>query len=207
MIFDRFTAAFHCTEDRSLGDKSSAERINAPTVQTVLTELGGKTFDGGLYRVLRTDEVSEATKAASLAFPELKERITVFGCDWLGIMFAADAGRLLEGVPQVLMLEVGAGEALQIPVDPIAFHNMELVDYPDDALAKSFYLQWQATTKEKLNHDQCAGYKVPLFLGGADEIDNLEIIDLSVYWHLCGQLRNKVKTLPEGQSISEIDIS
>ncbi|TWT34793.1 T6SS immunity protein Tdi1 domain-containing protein [Blastopirellula retiformator] len=164
--------------------------VDEPTVCSVLKNLGGKTFNDGLYRVLRADEVEEATEAGCLAFPELAQHITVFGYDWLGRQFAADAGRRSKGMPQVLMLGFGTGSALQIPVDPIAFHNDELVDYPDDALAKPFFLQWQAAARAKLKHYQCAGYKVPLFLGGAGDVDNLEVTDLSVYWHLCGQLRN-----------------
>ena len=40
----------------------------------------------------------------------------------------------------------------------------------------------------------CVGYKVPLFLGGADVLANLEVIDLSVYVEICGQLRNEART-------------
>jgi hypothetical protein len=50
----------------------------------------------------------------------------------------------------------------------------------------------------------CVGYKVPLFLGGADGLANLEVIDLSVYVEICGQLRNKVRTLAPGQSIRSV---
>ncbi|MEU0792390.1 T6SS immunity protein Tdi1 domain-containing protein [Amycolatopsis sp. NPDC005961] len=34
----------------------------------------------------------------------------------------------------------------------------------------------------------CAGYQVPLFLGGADVVENLEEFDLEVYWSLCAQM-------------------
>lgn len=35
--------------------------------------------------------------------------------------------------------------------------------------------------------DQCAGYRVPLFLGGDDAVANLEQSDIGVYWSLMGQ--------------------
>jgi len=104
------------------------------------------------------------------------------------------------------MLEFGAGEAMQIPVDPVTFHEQELVEHADDALARPFFLQWQAVVPTTIRHDQCIGYKVPLFLGGTDTVDNLEICDLSVYWHVCGQLRTKARALKEGQTISDMDI-
>ena len=49
---------------------------------------------------------------------------------------------------------------------------------------------------EKYNSDEigledCVGYKIPLFLGGNDEISNLEITDMEIYWGICGQLITK----------------
>ncbi len=205
-MFNRFISAYECTEERPAAEISLNQESNLSCIKSVLNELGGKTFNEGLYRVLLPSEIEQATNAARLAFPELAERITVFGYDWLGRKFAVDTGRLSKGVEQVLMLEVGAGEAMQIPADPIAFHNNELVEFPDDALAKPFFEEWKMIGKKSLCHDQCVGYKIPLFLGGADEISNLEISDLSIYWHVCGQLRNKTWTLPEGHSISDIKI-
>ncbi len=202
--FNRFKEAFHCTEDRRCGDLSLIDGPGAEKVLEIVSELGGQSFEHGLYRVLRADEVHKATQAARLAYPELSERILAFGYDWLGRLFAADSGRLAEGAPQVLLLEVGAGEAMQIPVDPIAFHENELVDHSADALAEPFFRQWQAATHSTVYHDQCVGYKLPLFLGGADTVDNLEAIDLSVYWHICSQLRAKAVTLREGQTITEV---
>ncbi|WP_434798222.1 T6SS immunity protein Tdi1 domain-containing protein [Terrisporobacter vanillatitrophus] len=35
------------------------------------------------------------------------------------------------------------------------------------------------------------GYKVPLFLGGEDDISNLEEIDMEVYWSVTGQLNSQ----------------
>lgn len=37
-------------------------------------------------------------------------------------------------------------------------------------------------------HDKCVGYKVPLFLNGEDNISNLELSDIEVYWGIMGQM-------------------
>jgi hypothetical protein len=42
---------------------------------------------------------------------------------------------------------------------------------------------------------------VPLFLGGADDVSNLERSDLAVYWSLCGQLRRHTVELPPATRI------
>ena len=56
-----------------------------------------------------------------------------------------------------------------------------------------------------LAFDQCAGYKVPLFLGGEDSIHNLELSDIEVYWSLMAQLRLATIDLAPGTRISEIE--
>jgi hypothetical protein len=205
--FSRFKSTFDCTDDRSCGDLTLIEKSIPPSVLNVISELGGQSFNSGIYRVLKAEEIAKATKAALLGFPELAGRIVVFGYDWLGRQFAADSNRLSDGAPEVLMLEVSVGEAMQIPVDAIAFHENELVDYSDDALAQPFFQLWQASTHSMLMYDQCVGYRVPLFLGGPDTLDNLEVYDLSVYWHICGQLLTKAVTLKKGQTIADITIS
>lgn len=188
MVYDTFLRAFEMTEDNGNG-RLPPEAMD-DDLAACLRELGGKTFEHGLYRLFRSDQVSEATQNMAAAFPELAERILVFGYDWLGRHFALDSGRLAGSKRLVLMLEPGAGEAMEIPVPIVQFHNEELVEYRDEALAFSFYKEWRKLDPSPIPHDKCVGYKIPLFLGGADTIDNLEVTDLDVYVSLCGQLRN-----------------
>ncbi len=54
---------------------------------------------------------------------------------------------------------------------------------------------------------ECVGYRKPLFLGGQDVIDNLEISDMEVYWSLCGQLLGRVRNLPNGARVGHLGIS
>ena len=57
-----------------------------------------------------------------------------------------------------------------------------------------------------LKADECVGYRVPLFLGGQDVVDNLEVSDLGVYWSLCAQLRQGTRDLPTGTSIGSVSV-
>jgi hypothetical protein len=45
------------------------------------------------------------------------------------------------------MLEPGTGEVLEIPTTFMAFHEEELVDYQDAALAVEFFNQWREKNK------------------------------------------------------------
>jgi hypothetical protein len=88
------------------------------------------------------------------------------------------------------------------------FHNDELVDEADAALARGFFHDWIAAYAPELplGVQECVGYRVPLFLGGADDVSNLEPSVLAVYWSLCGQLRTRTVELPPGTPIHGVRI-
>lgn len=141
-------------------------------------------------------------------FPELRGRLRPFSYDWLGRQFCIDLKRKRGSKSLVLLVEPGSGEALRVPATFEEFHDSELVDYAGDALASDFYADWQESIQGAvIDTDRCAGYRVPLFLGGSDEISNLELTDIEVYWELCGQLRLSVQPHEEGVGISGVDIS
>lgn len=207
-MFDRFRALYApLREDVPAGSAWLHERLTkVPGYTDFAAEFAGATFDGGLYRV--HDDIS-GPRAVDLirdAYPEYTGRVCPFGFDWLGNQMAVDYGRIVEGQPQVLLFEVGTGKALRIPVSFTAFHEEEAVDNPEAALASEFFYSWSAPNTDALplRRDQCVGYRIPLFLGGQDEEQNLEITDLEVYWSLTGQLRVSTLDLPPGTPIQGV---
>ena len=102
------------------------------------------------------------------------------------------------------MFEPGTGEVLEIPVPFALIHDEELVDYSNEALASDFYASYLANGGVPPEHRQCVGYRTPLFLGGEDDLPNLELIDTDVYWHLAGQLILRTKGLAPGSRIESI---
>lgn len=161
----------------------------------------------GAYRLHRIADTERFTALARAAFPAFADRIECFGSDWLGRQFARDRARMERGEPLVLMLDPGAGEALEIPADFTAFHEHELIEEPDAVAAFSFYQEWLSAGGAPPRYDQCVGYKVPLFLGGADEVANLEVSDLDVYWTISAQLLAKVRGLEPGTAINRVTIT
>ena len=158
----------------------------------------------GAYRQHRQEDVARFTKLAIDAFPEFAGRIECFGADWLGRQFATDRLRMADGIPQVVMLEPGTGEALEIPVDQRAFHDEELAQEPDAAAAYSFFIRWVASGGTKPAYDQCVGYKKPLYLGGSDDVSNFELSDFEVYWSISAQLLAKCRSLPIATTIGNV---
>jgi hypothetical protein len=168
--------------------------------------VAGCTFESGLYRLHDSTTGPLALDWIAGEFPEFKARARPFGYDWLGRQFAIDIGRMQAGQPLVLLLEPGTGEGLEIPVTFDVFHDEELAQHADAALASEFFEEWAKAhgSELPLAADQCVGYRVPLFLGGRDSVENLEVIDLDVYWTTCGQLRQGALKLPEGTSIRDV---
>jgi hypothetical protein len=170
-------------------------------LRELIDRFGGVSFNGALYRIVcATDSDAWAARIA-YAFPEFKGRITCFGYDWLGRAFAVDSLRLEEGRPGVAMFEPGSGQVLQIPANIESFHDKELIEHGEAALATDLYHRWLAGGGLAPARTQCIGYKRALFLGGNDDLTNLEITDLDVYWHVFGQLIVKTKSLSAGTPV------
>jgi hypothetical protein len=76
-------------------------------------------------------------------------------------------------------------------------------------LASDFFRAWAATNARELPlaPTHCVGYRVPLFLGGADDVDNLELTDTCTHWQLMAQLRRETGTLADGTRITDVEIS
>jgi hypothetical protein len=102
------------------------------------------------------------------------------------------------------MFELGTGEALEIPANLQSFHEEVLIEHGEAALAISFHEKWLAAGGKAPNYAQCIGYQKPLFLGGDDEVWNLQLSDLDVYWHVVGELVRKTRGLPPGTPIRAV---
>jgi hypothetical protein len=203
-----FVSNYRADFDPTLQDGSKLNYLEprAPGIVEFLSHYGGLSFEGGLYRIHAVTDMAKWTAMVSAVFPGFKDRIFCFSYDWLGRHFALDFKRIENTRCLILMLEPGSGEVLEIPADFHSFHNQELIDYRNEALASEFYESWLSIDGKKPTLTECVGYRVPLFLGGKDEMDNLEITDMEVYWSITGQLLAKTRQLPDGAKIGQIRI-
>jgi hypothetical protein len=195
-MFGTFQKSFSRDAVLSIGNAGHIPPSEVIGLNNLIDRFGGTSFEGGLYRVIRALDVSEWNDRIARAFPEFGGRITCFGFDWLGRVFAIDPKRSEQGQPGVVMFEPGTGKALEIPCAIGTFHDEELMKYGDAALAIDFYTRWLENGGAAPQYGECIGYRKPLFLGGADELSNLETSDVDVYWHIIGQLILKAKGLP-----------
>lgn len=189
--FGRFSAAYGLTpagqqpgaawrDERFLAAKGYAE---------FAARFAGCTFNNGLYRVHDATSGPRAYAMIVHAFPELAGRICPFAFDWYGRQLAVDAQRSRDGEPLLLLACATTGAAYQVPHPFAAFHDEMLVDAPDEAVARKFFLAWARANRWSLplKPDQCVGPRLPLSLGGSDDNGSLELSDLEVHWLLHGQ--------------------
>lgn len=155
-----------------------------------ITQLGGKSFGKGLFRSFSKDNLAKWTHIVKEAYPQYKGEFYMFGYDWLGRCFAISKDKY-QG-ESVLMFEIGTNDILQIPCNFYQFLNEEIPEYADACLAEPFYNEWLKYSKTEVTYDRCVAYKVPLFLGGKDTIDNLEDSDMEVYWSVLTQIKNQI---------------
>jgi hypothetical protein len=188
---------------RRVGSDRPAVTADVGSVPDLFESVGGLTVGGGLLRVHTHQSAMEANELVTAAYPEYAGRVCCFAFDWAGRQFSLD---LTEPTDMVHLFDIGAGEVLEIPVSLEDFFNEEAVQYSDAALAESFFDTWIRDGGAAPDFDQCVGYRRALFLGGVDDVTNLELLDISVYWTITGQLWVGTRDLPRGTKIDSIRI-
>lgn len=205
-LFNRFLVDYGArVEERSSLYGSLPLGMKSLGYEELMSRYAGFSFLGGIYRLHSQSSQYKLNELVESAFPDYVGRVFVFGYDWLGRQFSLDFGRVDGGEPQVLMYEPGTGQVLEIPCGFSEFHNVELVEYSEEALAAEAFGQW-STVNPSLSVSDCVGYSVPLFLGGEDDVSNMELCNLEMYWHICGQLIVGARKLPPGMRISQLSI-
>jgi hypothetical protein len=204
-MFDRFLSTF----SESTVAAPGAWPNPAPQAgwEELLSAHGGATFDRGMYRLHLPETSRRADELIAEAHPQLRGIIQCFGYDWLGRQFALDLAA--PEAESVRMVEPGTGEILVLPASFTEFHESLLLEYRDAALASGFFASWSADHPDALplKPDRCVGYRIPLFLGGRDDLENLEETDLWVYWAISAQLIAQTRNVPPGTQVSGVRVA
>ncbi|HTJ31181.1 MAG TPA: T6SS immunity protein Tdi1 domain-containing protein [Acidobacteriaceae bacterium] len=204
-MFENFERKFR--QDASSTTSAGAELFtNAESygLSDLFERYAGATFESGLYRVITPEIGRLAEEFIREAFLRYEHKIASFATDWLGRIFCVDSTRKEGDQMAILMLEPGTGEALEIPANLMSFHEEELIEYANAALAQEWYREWLSAGGQAPRFDECIGYRKLLFLGGKDISENLERVDLDVYWTISAQLIRKTRELPHGTRIGKI---
>jgi hypothetical protein len=179
----------------------------APELHDFMLQYSGCSFAGGLYRVHAVSDVEKWTQLCVEGFPTFADRILCFSSDWMGNQFALDGKRMERGEYQVLLFEGGTGHAMEIPATFKSFHERELAHDQEALLLTGAFREWLSSSGAPPRRDQCVGYKISPFLGGKQEdVTNLGIADMAVYWSFSNQLAAETKGLALGTAIGGVKI-
>ncbi|WP_052440866.1 T6SS immunity protein Tdi1 domain-containing protein [Streptacidiphilus anmyonensis] len=188
-MFDSLTTAYPLTDRRDVGDVSGLPE----PVRGVLAALGGATLAGGFYRFHTVESALDGNRACNELIRGFAGAYHVFAFDWLGRELAVDVrGGQADG--NVIMVDPEGAEYLHSDVPLSQWHDV-VADQEEDPLVHRFFMEWRAAnpTVGDLRFDQAVGYKQPLFLGGADAVENLELSDRDVYFSLCTQIAQQLR--------------
>lgn len=191
----------------SVGTWPARELLACDGYSDLRGRFAGHTYQRGLYRLHDAATAPAALGWLHDALPSYRGRAFPFAFDWRGRQFAVDTARTdAEGESQVLLFEPGSGDVYEIPATFAAFHQVELVEFPDPSLSTDLYREWRDASGygEPLGRDECVGYTVPLSLGGRNVVDNLELTDLDVYWSFSGQILEQTAALPSGSRVKRV---
>jgi hypothetical protein len=195
--FRKFDNAFRVTTKAA----PTAEEGNVLTeIDWLFESYGGFEFESGFYRIHSKSDSRKWRARIGSAFPKESGQVTPFGQDWQGNQFGWRGG----DSPAVLLFQIASGEAYEIADSLQVAHDEEFVDHAQEALNLGRWREWSANGGGKPSADECVGYRIPLFLGGKDQLDNLEMSDLDVYWEITTQLLNNTRGLPPGTRISGV---
>ncbi len=168
-------------------------------------------FDHGLLRFVHARGVPSAEDANGPAgwlaeWAKARGRLWVFAYDWLGRMYGFDRTTMTTAGPGISRLDPGLG-SVQITEMPFADFVDLLVTKRDDVLGTEFFEDWRSHGGRDIGPAECAGFRIPPFLGGAEVASNLEPISISVYLSLHGQLMAKTDQLAPGTRVGGVEIS
>ena len=118
----------------------------------------------------------------------------------MGDVFAqGDSGK-------VYLVDTVKGEVVEVAADGASFQSlMTDAAFVTARMFPSQVVQLRAAGLQ-LGTSQVYSHKMPMVLGGADEVSNFEVVDAAVHVNVAGQIHRQVKDLPDGASIGKIEI-
>lgn len=167
-----------------------------------IDSLGGRSFGDGVFRVFERSDLERWHRVVSGCFTKLRGEFNLIGYDWMGRCFAVDQ-RDGDGKGLVVLLEIATLDMYYIGKDVAAFLNEVMPNQSEACLEVGRYREW-LEGHAPVGRMECAGYRIPLFLGGEDSLENMEVSDMEVYWDMTDQLWEAVKDLPEGTKIGNV---
>lgn len=192
MIFKRFLEEYRITREVQ-GEKPI---LNDRMASSGIQELPLGVYNNGIYTFVTRAEATVLNELAARVFSLTAGKVTVYAVDWMGRLFASNANFLdSAGSSTMFCLDFADATSFTTEVDFETFHNRTAVDMKRELFNLDQYDDWIAHGPAPSDAESCIGYKIPLFLGGKDCRENMELTDRAVYLHLQAELSLATKNI------------
>jgi len=191
MKYDRFLRCYKLTKPLA-GDPPT---MRDEMAKNGIGNLKIGVYNDGVYTIVSREEANHLLVLVESVFKEEAGKIDVFAVDWMGRIFALDATSPdPTGQSTVVCFDLAEPVAFCTDVNFDDFHNKEAVDQQYALLNMNQYEEWIKGNAPPSDGVSCVGYKIPLFLGGKDAVENQELSDRSVYLHILAEMHRSMTT-------------
>lgn len=159
----------------------------------------GHSFNQGVIRFHDSQTGPMFRESVFAAFPEIKRmdrQAVVLAFDWQGCQYLTAK---LRGERELMVLKADIGVGTLEPLAPVVT-LAAILKAPD--MQRYFYGErfdeWRALVDRpgsQLSFTDCVDFQVPLFLGGEDTAQNMQLTDMDVAWTIGGQLLAGTRSL------------
>ena len=164
-------------------------------VYPLLKDHGGEIYAHGLFHMLTFEGALKWNELMTAEyFSDLNNQLYCFAITWQGCVMAINLAN-----DEVYLFDPATAEYFSIEDTSLAefwgesFHEIEHeAFYPED-----FQATLSALGLRSVPENQGIGHKISLFLGGKDEMENLELIDTEVLWETQIQIAETINEIPE----------
>lgn len=170
-MFNKFQTYFNTTPNIVYSDSKDA-------YTNFMDMFDGQTFNKGLFRVIKKEEVSLWKEKIHLAFPKYIDKIKPFAFDWSGRFYCVSTFETA-----VYMFDIGYNKAIINPVDLVEFLEEDIASNPNTTLSLENFSRW-ITENIHIEYNYCLGFINPVFLGGEYQLENIQITHVGEYWSL-----------------------
>ena len=170
-----------------IADNTKTSTTNYKEIDELFSKYGGLSVDLGVFKIHTYSSSNKWTTIIADTFPDYKDKIIVFGFDWLGKQYARHISEEI-----VYMFDIATRQVFLLETNVETFFNVDLIEFANDTIQTEMFLEWNKE-KKHIKFNQIVGFKIPLFLGGKDTIDNYELIDAEVDWEINKQIRDKIE--------------
>jgi hypothetical protein len=169
--------------------------VDDELLQELWRRFNGCRLGNGLFQLFTPKSAEEWKETLRAIWPEFPFLGLCFGANSLGQIFVAEPEFAGGPLSQVCFFDPVEGKVFVISDTMLEFIEQTLSpsEKDNEVFLPLFFHEWLSDGNPAPQYGECLGYIRPLFLGGEDVNDNMEVIDMDVHWTVTGGIIQKIR--------------